>query len=422
MTKESTVLKNVDSTALAGVLVDCIADGVYVLDEHGRLVMMNKAAETILGYATETLYGRNMHEAIHYLRPDGSRQSVDECRLLSVLQSRSVVRSDDDVFVTAAGALLPVSYTSAPIVVDGELRGAVLVFRDISELRRTAEEREHLLDAERRARADAETLQERYRNLIEAMPVHVWTASPDGRLTFASSTLTAFAGKSTSSIVAGGIDELAHPADAPAIRAAWQQSVSTGTPLNVEARLLRGRDFKYVWHVIRAHPCRDSSGELTEWIGTNADIDGEKRSTEVRDAALALARIERERLLRVFNNAPAVMALYRGPEHTVALVNTMWERFVGKKDVVGKKVREVFPELEGQGLFEIIDNVFTTGEMFQSTEMPVTFDRHGTGTLEQTYWSLVMQQLPGDSVATTDVLAFAVEVTDQVRARERLSS
>lgn len=411
-------LHGVDLTALTAVLFDCIADGVYVLDEHGRLVTMNKAAEALLGYRADELVARDMHDAIHYLNADGSRQPAGDCQLLTVLQSRVVVRSDDDVFVRADGTLLPVSYTSAPIVVDAHVRGAALVFRDITQQRRSAEERERLLRAEQESRSEAESLQARYRNVIEAMPVHVWTAAADGSLSFASQQLIEYVGKSEAAILAGGIDELAHPADGPAIRAAWDQSISHGTPLNVEARLLRGRDFKYLWHMIRALPCRDASGNIVEWIGTNADVDGEKRATEIRDAALALARIERERLLRVFNNAPAVMALYRGPEHSIALVNPMWERFVGKKGVVGKRLRDVFAELEGQGIFDIVDHVFTTGEMFQATEMRVDLDRSGTGALEETYWSFVMQQLPGDSPASTDVLVFAVEVTEQVRARD----
>ena len=415
------VLPGVESTVLAAVLFDCIADGIYVLDPHGRLVTMNKAAEAMLGYSTDELAGREMHAAVHYLKSDGSKQPPDQCRLLSVLRSSEVVRSDDDVFVRSDGTLLPVAYTSAPIVADGEVRGAALVFRDITDQRRTAADRERLLKAEQDSRAEAEKLHATYRNLVEAMPVHVWTATPDGALSFVSNQLIEYAAKSDSAVYAGGIFELAHPTDAPAIRAAWEQSLSTGTSFTAEARLLRGRDFKYLWHIIRALPSRDASGKITEWIGTNSDVDGEKRATEVRDAALALARIERERLLRVFNNSPAVMALYRGPEHTIALVNPMWERFVGKKGAVGKPFREVFRELEGQGIAEIIDHVFKTGEMFQATEMRLDLDREGAGTLEETYWSFVLQQLPGESAAATDVLAFAVEVTEQVRARGRAS-
>lgn len=399
--------------SLARVVADCIGDGVYVLDAQGKLVYMNPAAEGMLGWKTADLRGKPMHDAVHYLTADGSRRQAAECRLLTVLTTGVVVRDDDDVFVRADGSFLPVAYTSAPLMVEGRIEGAVLVFRDITAEKEARQERERLL-------ADAQAAHERYRDLIEAMPVHVWTAAPNGSLTFVSTRMTDFAGKAPSAILAAGLTEIVHPADAAAVQNAWQQSVSTGIPLNIEARILRGRDFKYLWHVMRAVPCKDRDGKVREWIGTNSDIDGEKRATEVRDAALALARVERERLMRVFTHAPAVMALYRGPEHVITLVNPMWERFVGKGDVVGKTLREAFPELEGQGIFELVDRVFETGELYQVKEMPVRFDRHDSGKLEQTWWSFVLQQLPGDTPANTDVLAFAVEVTDQVQARESM--
>ncbi|GEM_PF-2173100 len=406
------------SENLATALVSCIADGVYMLDDSGRVILMNAAAERMLGYSTSELYGREMHDVIHYLRPDGSTQGASECRLLSVLSTGAEVRADDDVFVTNGGKLMPVAYTSAPLMVDGRIAGAVLVFRDITAAKMANEERERLFAAERAARAEAEDARERYMSLIEAMPVHVWTATPDGSLSFVSSRMAAFAGKRAEAVIAGGLTEMAHPADAASIRSAWQKALADGTPLALEARLLRGVDFKYLWHIIRAVPCRDDNGRITEWIGTNSDIDGEKRATEVRDAALAIARIERERLLRVFNSAPAVMAVYRGPSHVVTLVNPMWERFVGKREVIGRPIRDVFPELEGQGVLELLDRVFTTGEMFQTSEMRVEFDRDGTGERQETYWSFVVQQLPGDSPETTDILVFAVEVTEQVLAKK----
>jgi len=113
--------------------------------------------------------------------------------------------------------------------------------------------------------------------------------------------------------------------------------------------------------------------------------------------------------MRVFINAPAVMAIYRGPDHIVNLVNPMWEKLFNKTNVIGRPLREVFPELEEQGVIDLLDRVYTTGELYHVEEMRVFIDL-GSGPKE-TYWSFVLQQLKSPDDKTVDVLAFAIPVT-----------
>lgn len=73
------------------------------------------------------------------------------------------------------------------------------------------------------------------------------------------------------------------------------------------------------------------------------------------------AASEKAGLLRqLFEQAPSFMALLRGPTHIFELANASYLSLVGR-DVLGKTVREALPEVEGQGFFELIDQVFTTG-------------------------------------------------------------
>ena len=105
-----------------------LGEGAYVLDERGLLLDMNAAAEELLGWTANELRGRDMHDAIHHLRPDGTRFPKDECPLLGVLRSGVDVSEADDVFVRRDGSLLPVAYVSSPVLVDDEVVGAVLAF------------------------------------------------------------------------------------------------------------------------------------------------------------------------------------------------------------------------------------------------------------------------------------------------------
>lgn len=103
-----------------------LGQGAYVLDRDGALVDMNAGAEALLGWTAEELRGRNMHDAVHYLRPDGSAFPGDECPLLGVLESAVDFGETRDTFVAKDGSFVPVAYVSSPVIVDDEVVGGVL--------------------------------------------------------------------------------------------------------------------------------------------------------------------------------------------------------------------------------------------------------------------------------------------------------
>ena len=105
-----------------------LGQGAYVLDETGALLELNPTAERLLGWSGDELRGRNMHEAVHYLRPDGSPFPGHECPLLGVLRSGEEFAETDDVFVRRDGTLLDVAYVSSPVLVDDTVVGAVAAF------------------------------------------------------------------------------------------------------------------------------------------------------------------------------------------------------------------------------------------------------------------------------------------------------
>jgi PAS domain S-box-containing protein len=122
-----------------------LGEGVYALDADGRLTFLNRAAETMLGWKQEELLGREMHDAIHFRRADGTHVPAEECPLLDVISSGKTVRVREDVFVRKDGTLLEVAYTSSPLYVQGRIEGAVLGFSDMREQRRLERERDAAL-------------------------------------------------------------------------------------------------------------------------------------------------------------------------------------------------------------------------------------------------------------------------------------
>ncbi|HEX8385927.1 MAG TPA: PAS domain S-box protein [Rubricoccaceae bacterium] len=121
-----------------------------------------------------------------------------------------------------------------------------------------------------------------------------------------------------------------------------------------------------------------------------------------------------------FDQAPAFIAVLRGPDHVFEYVNRAYLQLVGFRDLLGDPVREAVPEVEGQGLFELLDGVCATGEPFVGTEIPVALQREPGAPLEERYIDLVYQPLFGPDGTVTGVLAQGVDVTERVRANRAI--
>jgi PAS domain S-box-containing protein len=86
---------------------------------------------------------------------------------------------------------------------------------------------------------------------------------------------------------------------------------------------------------------------------------------------LAAVSAEVEHLRRLFQQVPGFMAVLQGPQHVFEIANEPYSPLIAGRDVLGKPIRAALPELAGQGFFELLDEVYATGEPFVGKEMPV---------------------------------------------------
>jgi len=168
----------------------------------------------------------------------------------------------------------------------------------------------------------------------------------------------------------------------------------------------------------RGYVARNERGEAVRMIGAMIDLTERKRVEAARDSALADTERARSELQRVFTQAPAAIATLRGPEHVFDSANARFLELVGPRDLIGAPVRTALPELHGQGFFELLDGVHATGQPYVGTEVPATLDRGGTGVTEQGYFNFVYQPLLDADGEMLGIMIHAVEVTEQVRARQ----
>jgi len=122
-------------------------------------------------------------------------------------------------------------------------------------------------------------------------------------------------------------------------------------------------------------------------------------------------------LRKVLINAPAIFCILRGPDHTYDFANEMYLQLIGHRNIIGKPVRDVLPELQEQGYFEILDTVYKTGTSYIGNEMLVNFDR-GNEKLEDAFFNFSYNAIYNEKDAIEGIHVYAVEVTEQVLARE----
>jgi PAS domain S-box-containing protein len=127
---------------------------------------------------------------------------------------------------------------------------------------------------------------------------------------------------------------------------------------------------------------------------------------------------DRERLRQMFEQAPSFMAILNGPEPEFVLVNPAYQELIGNRDVVGKTVRQAFPDLEAQGFYELLDAVFASGKAFAGTTTPIKFHDAATGASVQRYLDFVYQPLRDRDGRVIGIFVDGSDVTDRVLAEQ----
>ncbi|MFD2147473.1 PAS domain-containing sensor histidine kinase [Mucilaginibacter antarcticus] len=157
-------------------------------------------------------------------------------------------------------------------------------------------------------------------------------------------------------------------------------------------------------------------GVLVTVIETTENL---KNTEKLKESNAALKSSEAN-LRNLISHAPVAMALFRGPEYVIEIVNQKVLELWGKtyEQVINKPVFEGLPEVIGQGIDVLLENVFSTGERFIANELPVNLLRNGE--LQLVYLNFVYEALKDSDGKIYGIAAVAIEVTEQVAARRKV--
>jgi signal transduction histidine kinase/DNA-binding response OmpR family regulator len=148
-----------------------------------------------------------------------------------------------------------------------------------------------------------------------------------------------------------------------------------------------------------------------------------QKAAQVEHELRAGAELERSRLHDLFMQAPAAIGLLTGHQHRYTFVNFDYLKVTGRErveDFIGKTVLEALPELEGQGILELLDGVYRTGVPFIGSALKVVLNRGANAQPEEVYFDFIYQPMRDSAGEIEGILIHGIDVTQRVIAANEI--
>jgi PAS domain S-box-containing protein len=379
-------------------IIESADDAILSKTLDGIITSWNQGAERIFGYTAEETLGQPI---LMLIPPElhGEEQSIIErIKAGQRVEHYETVRRRKD------GTLINVSLTVSPIKgPDGQILGASKIARDLTALRQTTEQ--------------LHVSEERYRTLFNSIDqgfclIKVLFDDQGKAIDYRFLEINPPFERQTGLVDALGktMRQLV-PNHDESWFAIYGQVATTGQPIRFENRA----ESLNRWFDVYAFRIGEAQSQKVAVLFS--DISERKQAEQERDKLLEQLEAERSKLAYLFTNAPALVATTHGSEHVLQLAHSAFLQFIGHRDVIGKPVREVLPELEGQGFLKLLDNVFQSGETFIGHGLPIQLQREPGGPLEQRFLDFVYQPIYEADGMVSGIFAHGIDISEQVQAR-----
>ncbi|WP_419815904.1 PAS domain-containing protein [Glacieibacterium sp.] len=128
---------------------------------------------------------------------------------------------------------------------------------------------------------------------------------------------------------------------------------------------------------------------------------------------------EQSRQHQLFEGAPGFICILQGPGHVYEFVNHAYRQMFGRRDYLGRSVVEVFPEVVAQGVIELLDQVYATGEQYVASQLPISIQAAGEPG-RQRYLDFIYAPTVDENGTITGIFCEGFDVTEAYQARQVL--
>jgi PAS domain S-box-containing protein len=374
---------------------------IYTCDAQGYLTYYNDAAVELWGRKPEI--GKDMWSGSWKMfRTDGSLIPLDECPMAIALKTGSWKPGPNEEFIFehpdgTRKYLIP--YPQADIDLLGKVTGGVNTMIDITNLRET----EFLLRQN----------EQRFRNLVEESTIAMAVLhGPEKILILANEAMLTLWGRDKSVFGKKLLDFLPELANQPFPKL-LDEVFTTGKAYTDEDSLVflkRNGRFQKLYTDFSYTALRNSDNEITDILISAIDV------TENYIFKKQLQESE-QNFRNIIEQSPVAMCVLRGPEFMVEIANERIYEVWGKKEteVLHRPLFTGLPEVKDQGIKDLLEKVYLTGEKFTASEYSVKLNRGGK--LETIYVNFVYQALKENNGNISGIVVVAIDVTDQIKAR-----
>jgi PAS domain S-box-containing protein len=268
-----------------------------------------------------------------------------------------------------------------------------------------------ILDITERKNAEDEVRQgqERLNAMADSVPSIVWTAAPDGTITYANEQWYTFCGLNPGENAGRWPDMALHEDDRKRCLEACDLALREGTDYEIEARLRR-HDGEYRWCLTRAVPACDALGRVIAWYGTTTDIEARKQ------AEVAL-RLSEDRFRSIFDQALGGIA-QKDLDGRYIMVNDRYCEITGRsrEELLTMRMRDVTHPDDLAPSLELYGDLVNGGPDYEIEKRYVRPD----GSSVWVHNSVSAIRSPTGEPQS--VLAVSIDISDRKQAEEKMAA
>ncbi|WP_338244724.1 sensor histidine kinase [Aurantiacibacter hainanensis] len=139
-------------------------------------------------------------------------------------------------------------------------------------------------------------------------------------------------------------------------------------------------------------------------------------AVEARNRSL---QAECRRMTEMFEQAPGFVAVLEGDDHRFRMTNEAYLDLVGRRDIMGLRVRDALPEVVDQGFLDLLDRVRSSGEPYVGRREMVLLDKEADAEPARLYLNFIFQPIFADDDSVTGIMIQGYDITEEVEYEQR---